>query len=101
MSKHRDLKLQKEIASNPCLVCGNTETVVAAHIMSVGSRPDLAKYEWNMMPLCVIHHFEQEASLDKFVAMYNLHDEMKRRGFAYNQDYRKWYVPYKGENSWI
>lgn len=102
---HRDKKFQASYAGKPCHVCGEEETTVCAHLLTVGSRPDLATNPKNCMALCYAHHQMQESNLSAFVWEYRLEDEMLERGFYLRVDEdgrKKWDFPYRIEyESWL
>lgn len=89
MSK-RDKSLAREFHGKPCVVCGATETTVGDHILTVGSRPDLAANRKNIWALCWIHHDEKGRSLREFVAKYQLQSEMILRGFFECEMTKNW-----------
>ena len=102
MSKNRDLKLQRKIAEQPCVACGQEPAGTCDHILTVGAHPSLGKEIRNLWALCFKHHREKEdTGLTKFVEKYNLSNNLIGRGFQYNNYNNKWYMPNNGENSWL
>lgn len=52
----KNLFLLRKIKKNPCIACGR-KPCDPAHILTRGAGND--DVEWNVMPLCRLHHIEQ------------------------------------------
>lgn len=89
----RDQELAAEFRNKSCQVCGSTEAVSGHHLISFGSNPDLDR-PFNLMALCASHHqLIHLTGLTAFVYRFKLHLNMQQRGFEYNFNSDKWYVP--------
>lgn len=67
-SRVQNVEILAEVRKRPCQVC-NRRGVDAHHIKTKGSGgPDS---EWNLLPLCRIHHSEvHQSGLDRFTQKY-------------------------------
>lgn len=84
----RNKELAKKIKGQPCVICGQPGE--GDHIKNYAgdSRKDI---EENVWPLCRSHHVTKGTmGLNTFVNNFNLHNEMIKRGFEWDDFYNGW-----------
>jgi hypothetical protein len=70
-SRRKDRKLLTGVKSHPCTACGSRREVDPAHVRGRGAGG--GDEEWNVMPLCRLHHMEQTAmGWDRFAERHPL-----------------------------
>lgn len=76
--------IHQKIKSQRCLVC-NSVQVDVAHIKTKGSGG--FDEEWNLMPLCRIHHTEQhKIGIVTFaIKYYSVHEHLAENGWSIEQ----------------
>lgn len=84
----RNKELSKQFKGQPCHICG--QPGVGHHLKHYAgdSRKDILE---NIIALCNSHHNDAHTmGLTTFVNNFNLHDEMEKRGFEYDEAYGGW-----------
>lgn len=84
----RNTSLARKFKGQPCIICGQPGE--GDHIKNFAgwSKKDIASNIW---PLCRSHHIAKGTmGLTTFVNNFNLHDEMQKRGFEYDEAYGGW-----------
>ena len=87
--RKKDRKLLDSYHGLPCLICESEATTVAHHIISKGAGGDDAEY--NLVPLCIIHHGEIHRSLRLFALKHEAFQEfLNQHGWEYEPFIGKW-----------
>lgn len=84
----RNKKLAASYRGKPCYICGLSGE--GDHLKHFAGDPARDRPE-NILVLCRPHHVEKHAiGLTQFVKKYRLELELKRRGFFYDENTKKW-----------
>ena len=78
------------LGHHKCAICGKTEGVQAAHLISKGSNPYLRFDLWNGLPLCHFHHAAIDGrgkKHDEEMAWVYVKAQFQKH-YAYTQRYR-------------